>query len=77
MGFRGIERCTGVHPTTVIHWVKQLGSQLSDAPQESAIPEVGELDELETLVGSKKQDLGLDSGEPFSGGHFGLGGGRP
>jgi transposase-like protein len=58
MGFRGIERCTGVHHTTVIHWVKQLGNQLPDAPEESEIPEVGELDELETFVGSKKTRFG-------------------
>jgi transposase-like protein len=58
MGFRGIERCTGGHHTTVIHWVKQLGGQLPDAPEESEIPEVGELDELETLVGSKKTSFG-------------------
>jgi len=38
-----------VHHTTVIYWVKQLAKQLPDAPQESEIPEVGELDELETL----------------------------
>lgn len=42
MGFRGIERVKGVHHTTVISWVKQLGKQLPDAPPESAIPEVGE-----------------------------------
>ena len=57
MGFRGIERCTGVHHTTVIHWVKQLGKQLPDAPEESEIPEVGELDELQTFVGSKKNKI--------------------
>ncbi|NER85156.1 MAG: IS1 family transposase [Leptolyngbya sp. SIO1D8] len=28
MGFRGIERVTGVHHTTVITWVKQIGSLL-------------------------------------------------
>ena len=42
MGFRGIERVTGVHHTTVITWVRQ----------------VGELDELETFVGSKKTKSG-------------------
>ena len=25
MGFRGIERVTGVHHTTIINWVKQVG----------------------------------------------------
>jgi transposase-like protein len=54
MGFRAIERVKGVHHTTVIYWVKQLGEHLPDAPKEAEIPEVGELDELETFVGSKK-----------------------
>jgi transposase-like protein len=58
MGFRAIERVKHVHHTTVIHWVKQLGEQLSDAPAESTIPEVTELDELETFVGSKKTKSG-------------------
>ncbi len=59
MGFRAIERVTGVHHTTIIYWLKQIGSQLPDAPAESEIPEVGELDELETFVGSKKNKIWL------------------
>ncbi len=59
MGFRAIERVTGVHHTTVIYWVKQLGNQLPDTPEIEAIPEVGELDELETFVGSKKNKIWL------------------
>jgi len=58
MGFRAIERVTGVHHTTVIYWVKQLGNQLPDTPEIETIPEVGELDELETFVGSKKTRYG-------------------
>jgi len=58
MGFRGIERVKGVHHTTIITWVKQLGKQLPDAPEAEQIPEVGELDELETFVGSKKTRSG-------------------
>ena len=54
MGFRAIERVLGVHHTTIIHWVKQLGQQLPDAPVVEEIPQVSELDELETFVGSKK-----------------------
>jgi hypothetical protein len=53
MGFRGIERVKGGHHTTVITWVKHLGQQLPDAPQAEQIPEVGELDELETLFYSR------------------------
>lgn len=59
MGFRAIERSTGVHHTTVIYWLKQIGSQLPDAPPINEIPEVGELDELETFVGSKKNKIWL------------------
>lgn len=59
MGFRAIERAAGVHHTTIIYWVKQIGEKLPDAPEESEIPEVGELDELETFVGSKKNKIWL------------------
>ena len=58
MGFRAIERVKGVHHTTVIYWVKQLGQQLPDAPPINEIPEVSELDELETFVKSKKTKSG-------------------
>ncbi len=58
MGFRGIERVKGVHHTTIIYWVKQLGEKLPDVPKEEAVPEVGELDELETFIGSKKTEFG-------------------
>ena len=55
MGFRGIERVKGVHHTTIITWVKQVGELLPDAYSPETIREVGELDELETFVGSKKR----------------------
>jgi transposase len=58
MGFRAIERSTGVHHTTIIYWVKQLGIQLPDTPESDEIPEVGELDELETFIRSKKTSSG-------------------
>ena len=60
-GFRAIERVTGVHHTTVITWVKQVGKHLPNAYDPKTTPAVGELDELETFVGSKKQDLAMDS----------------
>lgn len=60
MGFRGIERVKGVHHTTVIHWVKQVGQHLSDADAPDTVPEVGKLDELETFVGSKKTKSGSE-----------------
>ena len=46
MGFRGIERVTGVSRTTIMDWVKQVGKLLPDSYNPETIPEVGELDEL-------------------------------
>ena len=54
MGFRGIERVTGVHHTKVINWVKQFRELLPNAHEPEVIPEVGELYELETLYRQKK-----------------------
>ncbi len=65
MGSRAIERVTGVHHTTVIYWVRQKGEKLPDFIAPEKIPHVGELDELETFVGSKKQGLAMDSSRPF------------
>lgn len=61
-GFRAIERVKGVHHTTVIDWVKHVGQHLPAAYAPETIPEVGELDELETFVGSKKTNFGC--GQP-------------
>ncbi len=47
--------------TTIMTWVQQIGELLPDAYDPEVLPEVGELDELETLVGSKKQNLDMDS----------------
>ena len=58
LGFRAIERIKGVHHTTIILWVKQVGGQLPAAYAPETIPQVGELDELETFVGSKKTRSG-------------------
>ena len=58
MGFRGIERVTDIHHTTVLKWVQQVGDLLPDAYDPYEIPEVGELDELQTFVGSKKTKSG-------------------
>jgi hypothetical protein len=58
MRFRAIERVKDVHHTTIIHWVKQVGARLPEAYDPDTIPEVGELDELETFVRSKKTKSG-------------------
>jgi hypothetical protein len=43
------------------HYLGETGGWLlPDAYDPDVTPEVGELDELETFVGSKKQDLAVD-----------------
>ena len=73
MGFRAIERVKKVHHTTVINWVKQAVSALLDTPYRSEIPKVKEVDELETFVGQKKQNLALDSRKSSRSGNYSLG----
>ena len=53
-GFRAIERITKVNHNTVIRWVREVGNQLPDSPNDYKIPQVGQLDELQTFVGKKK-----------------------
>ena len=60
MGFRGIERATGVCHNTVINWVKLADQQLA-IEENYEIPETAQLDELQTFIGAKKKDLALDS----------------
>jgi transposase-like protein len=62
LGFRAIERVKGVHHTTIITWVKQVGQLLPDAYNPDTPPTVSELDELETFVHTKKQNLAMDGG---------------
>jgi hypothetical protein len=57
MGLRGIERVTNIHHTTVMHWIREAGHQLHDAPESEEIPEVSDLDELQTFVGNKRNKL--------------------
>jgi transposase-like protein len=59
MGLRAIERVKEVHHTTIITWIKQVGGLLPDAYAPDTLPEVGELDELETFVRSKKTKSGF------------------
>ncbi len=57
--FTVYERVTGVSRTTIMDWVKQVGKLLPDSYNPETIPEVGELDELETFVGQKKNKIWL------------------
>lgn len=61
MGFRAIERVTGVNHNTVINWVKQVATLLPDAPDYQEIPEIAQVDELQTFVAQKKQIVAMDS----------------
>lgn len=49
-----------VNHNTVINWVRQTGTLLPDAPEYSEIPSVAQVDELQTFVGKKKQDMAVD-----------------
>ncbi len=59
MGLRGIERVTEIHHTTVIKWIKEAGIKLPDAPEDEEIPEITEIDELQTYLGNKKNKVGI------------------
>ncbi len=58
MGFRGIERVTGIHHTTIIHWVKEVGIQVIEESEDgNESPNFAQLDELQTFVGKKSQKI--------------------
>ena len=59
MGLRGIERVTEIHHTTIMNWIKDAGLDLPDAPEDSEIPEITEIDELQTFIGNKKNKVWL------------------
>ena len=59
MGFRAIERVTGVHHTTIINWVKQIGDKLENTPTSEEIPEIFQIDELQSFIGKKKIRFGF------------------
>ena len=77
LGFRAIERVTGVNHNTVIRWVRKTAMSLPNAPQVEEIPEITEIDELHTFgfakppaegcrnapafVGQKKQNMDMDN----------------
>lgn len=53
-GARQMERCTGISHNSIINWVKETGGRLPETEAVETIAEVGEIDELQTFVGSKK-----------------------
>jgi transposase-like protein len=60
-GFRAIQRVKKVHHTTVINWVREMGNALPNSPEYNEIPEITQVDEMETFGGKKKQNLVVDS----------------
>ncbi len=76
-GFRAIERLTGVNHNTVINWVKKAAIPLPDAPDYSEIPEIAQIDELQTFLGKKKQNMAVDSRKQGGSRNFSLGFRRP
>ena len=69
---------TQIHHTTVMHWIKEAGLNLANAPEESEIPEISEIDgegrcfasslsnrhvdELQTFIGNKRHKIWIGSG---------------
>jgi hypothetical protein len=73
MGLRGIERVTDIHHTTILHWVREAGLALPDAPHSEDIPEITDLDELQTFVGNKRNKLWIwTSVNSLAGGYPGM-----
>lgn len=48
---------TQIDQTTILNWVKEAGELLSDELPDSEIPEITEIDELQTFVANKKNKL--------------------
>ncbi len=57
MGVRSISRVTNIAHTTILNWIAQAGERLPDSYDPKEIPQVGELDELETFVGKKQNKI--------------------
>lgn len=57
MGFRDIERVMGINHNSVINWVRQAEAAIPDENYE--IPEIAQVDEMQTFVGVKKTRSGF------------------
>ncbi len=57
MGLGGIERVTGIHHTTIIHWIRKAGCPIPDVPLLEEIPEIIDFDELQTFIGNKRNKV--------------------
>ena len=56
MGFRAIERVTGISHNSVLNWVRQAADTITEENYE--LPETAQIDELQTFIGSKKTSAG-------------------
>jgi hypothetical protein len=70
MGLRAIGRVKEIHHVTIMNWVKQVGELLPNAYTPEKIPQVGELDELETSS-VQKNKMAVDSIDHFRQGILG------
>jgi insertion element IS1 protein InsB len=57
LGFRAIQRVTGVHYTTILNWVKETAEELPEDEEDH--PVLAELDELQTYIGRKSNKIWL------------------
>lgn len=57
MGLRGSEPVSEIHHTRAIHWIREAGHQLPSAPESEQIPEVTDLDEVQTFIGRKSNKV--------------------
>ena len=53
LGFRAIERVSGVNHNTIIRWVKATAERLPEIPQRTCPHLITEIDELQTFVAKK------------------------
>ena len=61
VGFRGIERLTGISHVTVMRWVRALAERINEnTSEDNRRVAIMELDEMWHFVGKKRQMLGLD-----------------
>ena len=58
LGFRAIERITGINHNSIIGWVRKTAQLLPEDPPAEILPEITQVDELQTFVGSKKTKNG-------------------
>jgi transposase len=54
MGIKGISSVTKISHVTILNWIQAAKESLSDEPQDEEIPEITEIDELQTFVRNKR-----------------------